>query len=172
MVVSCPAFIVVGLSAGRSPQVKTRVHCIMYSHARFLLARTSLPLVSTPLPLPERDLYGYKRTRSYMQSFLFLNPTLPCIDCLHAYQAYVCFGTSMNIASPRSTYPMPTSPVRRKSAAMPGFRVPPKPKARPIEELTIRELRDLYERNARILSQPCVLVFRHYQFDLNAICAH
>ncbi|KAI0306972.1 hypothetical protein B0F90DRAFT_1665312 [Multifurca ochricompacta] len=37
---------------------------------------------------------------------------------------------------------------------MPGFRVPPKPKPPPIEELTIRELRDLYDRNAKILATP------------------
>jgi hypothetical protein len=37
---------------------------------------------------------------------------------------------------------------------MPGFRVPPKPKPPPIEELTIRELRDLYDRNTKILATP------------------
>lgn len=39
---------------------------------------------------------------------------------------------------------------------MPGFRVPPKPKPPPIEELTIRELRDLYDRNTKILATPSV----------------
>jgi hypothetical protein len=39
---------------------------------------------------------------------------------------------------------------------MPGFRVPPKPKRPPIEKLTIRELRDLYDRNAKILATPSV----------------
>jgi len=39
---------------------------------------------------------------------------------------------------------------------MPGFRVPPKPKPPPIGELTIRELRDLYDRNAKILATPFV----------------
>ncbi|KAH8986163.1 hypothetical protein EDB83DRAFT_2514661 [Lactarius deliciosus] len=39
-------------------------------------------------------------------------------------------------------------------APIPGFRVPPKPKPPPIGELTIRELRDLYERNAKILATP------------------
>lgn len=37
---------------------------------------------------------------------------------------------------------------------MPGFRVPPKPKPPPIGELTVRELRDLYDRNAKILATP------------------
>jgi hypothetical protein len=54
----------------------------------------------------------------------------------------------------------PSSPVRsRKTGPIPGFRVPPKPKAPPIEELTIRELRDLYDRNAKILATPSVSVF-------------
>jgi hypothetical protein len=39
---------------------------------------------------------------------------------------------------------------------MPGFRVPPKPKRPPIEKLTIRELRDLHDRNAKILATPFV----------------
>ncbi|KAI0049655.1 hypothetical protein FA95DRAFT_1556752 [Auriscalpium vulgare] len=46
------------------------------------------------------------------------------------------------------------SPTRRKAPTIPGFRVPPKPKPTPIEKLTVRELRDLHARNARILSQP------------------
>ncbi|KAI0068939.1 hypothetical protein BV25DRAFT_1817863 [Artomyces pyxidatus] len=57
--------------------------------------------------------------------------------------------------SPRTARPAPTSPTRaRKAGSIPGFRVPPKPKPVPIEKLTIRELRDLYDRNARILAQP------------------
>ncbi|KAH9998420.1 hypothetical protein BJV77DRAFT_920797, partial [Russula vinacea] len=49
----------------------------------------------------------------------------------------------------------PSSPIRpRKMAPMPGFRVPPKPKPPPIEKLTIRELRDLHDRNAKILATP------------------
>ncbi|KAI0321847.1 hypothetical protein OF83DRAFT_1190458 [Amylostereum chailletii] len=60
----------------------------------------------------------------------------------------------MQSTSPRASRHPATSPVRRKPVAMPGFRVPPKPKPRPIEELTIRELRDLYDRNTRILAQP------------------
>ncbi|KAA1466235.1 hypothetical protein DENSPDRAFT_831013 [Dentipellis sp. KUC8613] len=59
------------------------------------------------------------------------------------------------VSSPVHGRMRPISPVRtRKNAPIPGFRSPPKPKARPIEELTVRELRDLYDRNARILSQP------------------
>ncbi|KAI0282304.1 hypothetical protein BGY98DRAFT_955282 [Russula aff. rugulosa BPL654] len=58
----------------------------------------------------------------------------------------------------QATYPLssPSSPIRprKKGAPIPGFRVPPKPKRPPIEELTIRELRDLYERNANILAAP------------------
>ncbi|KAF8258838.1 hypothetical protein EI94DRAFT_1774080 [Lactarius quietus] len=37
---------------------------------------------------------------------------------------------------------------------MPGFRAPPRPKPPPIGELTVRELRDLYDRNAKILATP------------------
>ncbi|KAH8988598.1 hypothetical protein EDB92DRAFT_1871468 [Lactarius akahatsu] len=57
----------------------------------------------------------------------------------------------------QATYPLsaPSSPIRsRRMAPIPGFRVPPKPKPPPIGELTIRELRDLYERNAKILATP------------------
>ena len=60
----------------------------------------------------------------------------------------------MQAANPLSSLP---SPIRsRKIAPIPGFRVPPKPKPPPIEELTIRELRDLYDRNAKILATPSV----------------
>jgi hypothetical protein len=52
---------------------------------------------------------------------------------------------------------IPPSPIRsRRIAPIPGFRVPPKPKPPPIEELTIRELRDLHDRNAKILATPSV----------------
>jgi len=58
----------------------------------------------------------------------------------------------MQAANPISS---PPSPIRsRKIAPIPGFRIPPKPKPPPIEELTIRELRDLYDRNAKILATP------------------
>ncbi|KAH9994109.1 hypothetical protein BJV74DRAFT_831982 [Russula compacta] len=58
----------------------------------------------------------------------------------------------MQAAYPPSS---PPSPIRsRKSAPMPGFRVPPKPKPPPIKELTVRELRDLHDRNAKILATP------------------
>ncbi|THH13274.1 hypothetical protein EW146_g6926 [Bondarzewia mesenterica] len=57
-------------------------------------------------------------------------------------------------ASPSNNMP-PTSPIRpRRNAPIPGFRVPPRPKPRPIEEMTVRELRDLYEKNNRVLSRP------------------
>lgn len=44
----------------------------------------------------------------------------------------------------------------RKASVPAGFRPPPKPKQRPLEELTIRELQDLHARNANILATPCV----------------
>jgi hypothetical protein len=64
----------------------------------------------------------------------------------------------------QAAYPLssPHSPIlSRKVAPLPGFRVPPKPKPPPIEELTIRELRDLYDRNAKILAAPSVVVSFH-----------
>ncbi|KZV69852.1 hypothetical protein PENSPDRAFT_651991 [Peniophora sp. CONT] len=42
---------------------------------------------------------------------------------------------------------------RSQSSTLPGFRVQ-RPSQRAVEQLTLRELRDLYERNARILAQP------------------
>jgi hypothetical protein len=45
----------------------------------------------------------------------------------------------------------------RKSSVPPGFLAPPRPKPRPIEELTVRELQDMYDRNKKILSSPYVL---------------
>jgi hypothetical protein len=64
----------------------------------------------------------------------------------------------------QAAYPLtsPPSPIRsRKIPPIPGFRVPPKPKPPPINELTIRELRDLYDRNAKILAMPSVIVSFH-----------
>ncbi|KAI9574549.1 hypothetical protein HD554DRAFT_2047786 [Boletus coccyginus] len=47
----------------------------------------------------------------------------------------------------------PTSPTRAKKAALPpGFRATPKPKPRPIPEMTVRELHDQHDRNERFLS--------------------
>jgi len=43
---------------------------------------------------------------------------------------------------------------RKKNAPMPGFRVPPKPMLRAIEQLDIRELRERYDRNAKLLATP------------------
>ena len=45
----------------------------------------------------------------------------------------------------------------RKSSIPAGFRAAPKPKPRPVEELTVRELQDMYDRNKKILSSPSVL---------------
>ncbi|KAF8665823.1 hypothetical protein AX16_000266 [Volvariella volvacea WC 439] len=53
-------------------------------------------------------------------------------------------------ASPAS----PTASSRPKNPVLPGFRAPPKPKARPLTELTARELRDRHRLNARILQSP------------------
>ena len=50
----------------------------------------------------------------------------------------------------------PTSPARRKSTTLPGFRPSPRPKQRPISEMTVRELQDLHKFNIKILSSPCV----------------
>ncbi|TFY82596.1 hypothetical protein EWM64_g1408 [Hericium alpestre] len=62
----------------------------------------------------------------------------------------------MQAASPSNARQRPTSPIRtRKNVPIPGFfRSPLKPKPRPIEQLSVRELHDLYDRNARVLSQP------------------
>jgi len=45
---------------------------------------------------------------------------------------------------------------RRKSAIPAGFRAAPRPKQRPIAEMTVRELRDLHSLNVKILSTPWV----------------
>ncbi|KAF9469008.1 hypothetical protein BDZ94DRAFT_1152700 [Collybia nuda] len=51
--------------------------------------------------------------------------------------------------------PSPTSPMSRRKHSVPtGFRPAPKPKARPIAEMTIRELQDLHNLNSKILSSP------------------
>lgn len=54
--------------------------------------------------------------------------------------------TGFNARSPTRT--------RRASNIPPGFLAPPKPKKRPVEELSVRELRDLYDKNAKILASP------------------
>ncbi|KAF7352896.1 hypothetical protein MVEN_01256900 [Mycena venus] len=46
------------------------------------------------------------------------------------------------------------SPMRHKTALPSGFRPSPKPKRTPISEMTIRELQDLHNTNARLLSSP------------------
>ncbi|KAG6336354.1 hypothetical protein ID866_2749 [Astraeus odoratus] len=52
----------------------------------------------------------------------------------------------------RATYVQsPTSPSRSKPAAPPGFRAPPRPKPKPIPDMTLRELHDQYDRNERLL---------------------
>jgi hypothetical protein len=77
------------------------------------------------------------------------------VSCTHTH-----ISTRMQAAYPPSS---PPSPIRsRKIASIPGFRAPPKPKPPPIEELTTRELRDLYDRNAKILATPSVNSFRFY----------
>ncbi|OCH90698.1 hypothetical protein OBBRIDRAFT_699404, partial [Obba rivulosa] len=48
----------------------------------------------------------------------------------------------------------PTSPRPPKPAVPPGFRAPPRPNARPIEQLSVRELHDRHAFNTRILAEP------------------
>lgn len=45
----------------------------------------------------------------------------------------------------------PTSPRRSKTAIPPGFRAVPRPKPKPIADMTLRELHDHYDRNERLL---------------------
>ncbi|KAF8558854.1 hypothetical protein OG21DRAFT_990798 [Imleria badia] len=55
----------------------------------------------------------------------------------------------MRASSPQS----PTSPTRAKKTTLPlGFRATPKPKPKPIAEMTARELHDQHDRNGRLLS--------------------
>ncbi|KAL4075966.1 hypothetical protein J3A83DRAFT_4089421 [Scleroderma citrinum] len=52
----------------------------------------------------------------------------------------------------RASYPQsPTSPQRSKPAIPPGFRAAPRPKPKPIADMTLRELHDQYDRNGRLL---------------------
>ncbi|KAI0921341.1 hypothetical protein AcW1_004655 [Taiwanofungus camphoratus] len=56
-------------------------------------------------------------------------------------------------SSPRTRLPPSTSPTRPRKPVVPhGFIAPPKP--RQIPKMTVRELRDLHARNARILAAP------------------
>ena len=52
--------------------------------------------------------------------------------------------------------PSPTANRKAHADTLPGFIKPPKPKSRPINQLTLRELNDLHNHNARILSGPYV----------------
>ncbi|TFK55809.1 hypothetical protein OE88DRAFT_1652298 [Heliocybe sulcata] len=54
--------------------------------------------------------------------------------------------------SPTSSRPLSPSRAARHSGVPPGFIAPPRPKPRPIQDLSVRELRELQERNAKILS--------------------
>jgi hypothetical protein len=45
---------------------------------------------------------------------------------------------------------------RRKLSAPPGFRAAPRPRQRPIAEMSVRELQDRHALNAKILSSPWV----------------
>jgi len=58
--------------------------------------------------------------------------------------------------SPSSpTSPTSWSATRSSRTALPyGFRPAPRPKRVPLEQLTVRELEDAYDRNARILAEP------------------
>lgn len=44
----------------------------------------------------------------------------------------------------------------KKPVVPPGFRAPPKPKQKPISQLTARELHDQHDRNARLLNSSYV----------------
>ncbi|KAF5370029.1 hypothetical protein D9758_001169 [Tetrapyrgos nigripes] len=46
------------------------------------------------------------------------------------------------------------SPHRRNPAVPPGFRAAPRPKHRPISDMSVRELQDLYEKNTKLLAEP------------------
>ncbi|PPQ83257.1 hypothetical protein CVT25_003996 [Psilocybe cyanescens] len=48
----------------------------------------------------------------------------------------------------------PTMPVRRKNPILPGFRAPPRPNQRPIAQMTVRELQDRHNFNAKLLASP------------------
>ncbi|RDB22634.1 hypothetical protein Hypma_010334 [Hypsizygus marmoreus] len=55
----------------------------------------------------------------------------------------------------RTSPPSPTSPMSRRKQSIPaGFRPSPRPKPRPIAELSVRELQDLHALNAKILASP------------------
>ncbi|EIN10559.1 hypothetical protein PUNSTDRAFT_132647 [Punctularia strigosozonata HHB-11173 SS5] len=62
--------------------------------------------------------------------------------------------------SPRSSRagsPTGTSPTRRRqstSTVPHGFRAPPRPRQTPIGQMSVRELREAHERNAKILTAP------------------
>ncbi|KAJ3573338.1 hypothetical protein NP233_g2493 [Leucocoprinus birnbaumii] len=56
--------------------------------------------------------------------------------------------------SPPGSPVSPTSPHRKHPFALPGFRPSPRPKQRPIAEMTIRELQDLHRLNTNILASP------------------
>lgn len=48
------------------------------------------------------------------------------------------------------------SPVRQKNPIIPGFRPSPRPKQRPINEMTLRELQDRHILNVKLLASPYV----------------
>ncbi|KAK7470782.1 hypothetical protein VKT23_002200 [Stygiomarasmius scandens] len=47
-----------------------------------------------------------------------------------------------------------TSPHRRNLAAPPGFRAAPRPQHRPISDMSVQELQELYTKNSKILTEP------------------
>ncbi|KIK08358.1 hypothetical protein K443DRAFT_672384 [Laccaria amethystina LaAM-08-1] len=48
----------------------------------------------------------------------------------------------------------PISPSRNRHPILPGFRPSPRPKQRPVAEMTVRELQDLHSLNAKVLASP------------------
>lgn len=54
--------------------------------------------------------------------------------------------------------PYPVSPTTRRQTIPHGFRPSFRPKPKPIEEMTLRELQDRQNLNAKILDSPCVFL--------------
>lgn len=63
----------------------------------------------------------------------------------------------------------PTSPRRKQQTLLPGFRPSPRPKQRPIAEMTLRELQDLHRLNSNVLASPCARSFVQHSSSSNPI---
>jgi len=91
----------------------------------------------TCLHWPKKATEPYNKTN--------INPSSTLIRTAH----YLLLSTNM---SPIRNIPSP--PRKSSTDTLPGFIKPPKQKSRPIDQLTLRELNDLHNHNARILSGP------------------